>query len=179
MRKVVKKWFWVWQFEQEERWLNHMAAQGLALVGVSLGRYEFEECLPGEYGIRLELLEQGPASPEGERYISFLEETGAQQVGSYMNWVYFRKKTADGPFDLHSDLKSRCDHLKRIERLLLPLAIMNIGLGLNSLIQYLAHGLVLNLIGLVNLALAGWILWGARKLNKQRKALEAEARIFE
>lgn len=179
MRKVVKKWFWVWQFEQEERWLNHMAAQGLALVGVSWVRYEFEECRPGEYGVRLELLEHGPATPEGERYIAFLEETGAQQVGSYMNWVYFRKKTADGPFDLHSDLKSRAEHLKRIERLLWPLAVMNIGLGLNSLIQYAINRFGFSLIGLVNLALAGWILWGARKLNKQRKALEAEARIFE
>ena len=179
MRKVVRKWFWVWQFEQEERWLNHMAAQGLALVAVGLGRYEFEECLPGEYGIRLELLEHGPATPEGERYIAFLEETGAQQIGSYMRWVYFRKKTADGPFDLHSDLKSRAEHLKRMERLLWPLAVMNLAFGLNNLIQYAINRFGFSLLGLVNLFLAGWLLWGIRKLNKQRKALEAEGQIFE
>jgi len=29
--KKVFRWFWVWDFEKEERWLNEMAAQGWAL----------------------------------------------------------------------------------------------------------------------------------------------------
>ena len=27
-RKTVYKWFWVWEFEREERWLNAMAQSG-------------------------------------------------------------------------------------------------------------------------------------------------------
>ena len=27
-RKTVWKWFWVWDFEKEERWLNEMALAG-------------------------------------------------------------------------------------------------------------------------------------------------------
>ena len=44
MRKTIRKWFWVWDFDKEERWLNEMAAQGLALVDVGFARYAFEEC---------------------------------------------------------------------------------------------------------------------------------------
>ena len=27
-RKTMTRWFWVWQFEKEEAWLNEMAASG-------------------------------------------------------------------------------------------------------------------------------------------------------
>jgi hypothetical protein len=27
-RKTITKWFWVWQYEDEEKWLNEMAAGG-------------------------------------------------------------------------------------------------------------------------------------------------------
>ena len=27
-RKTIRKWFWVWEFEKEENWLNEMAANG-------------------------------------------------------------------------------------------------------------------------------------------------------
>ena len=27
-RKTITKWFWVWQFEKEEEWLNEMSANG-------------------------------------------------------------------------------------------------------------------------------------------------------
>ncbi|MBQ2899558.1 MAG: DUF2812 domain-containing protein, partial [Oscillospiraceae bacterium] len=32
MKKVIKKMFWAWDFEKEEKWLNEMSAKGLALV---------------------------------------------------------------------------------------------------------------------------------------------------
>ncbi|MBQ3859711.1 MAG: DUF2812 domain-containing protein, partial [Clostridia bacterium] len=51
MRTTVRKWFWGWDFDKEEAWLNEMAAKGLALVSVGLGRYEFEETEPGEYRV--------------------------------------------------------------------------------------------------------------------------------
>jgi hypothetical protein len=53
--KTVHKWFWVWDFEKEERWLNEMALEGWALVAVGWCRYVFERCEPGAYMIRLEM----------------------------------------------------------------------------------------------------------------------------
>ena len=82
MRKTVRKWFWVWDFDKEEQWLNEMAAKGLALVGTGFCRYDFEECVPGAYQVRLELLENQLQHAESQQYIRFLEETGVEQAGN-------------------------------------------------------------------------------------------------
>ena len=29
--KKVRKWYWIWEFEEEERWLNQMADAGWVL----------------------------------------------------------------------------------------------------------------------------------------------------
>ena len=41
MRLTKHRWYWVWEYEKEEQWLNQMAAQGWALVSVGYCRYEF------------------------------------------------------------------------------------------------------------------------------------------
>jgi hypothetical protein len=60
-------------FEKEEMWLNEMAAKGLALVAVGFGAYTFEESLPGEIHIRLELLDNLPSHAKALNIIKFLE----------------------------------------------------------------------------------------------------------
>ena len=52
-RKTVTKWFWVWQFEKEEEWLNEMAANGWVLESVGFCRYTFVRCEPGTYSVRI------------------------------------------------------------------------------------------------------------------------------
>ena len=54
-RKTVHKWFWVWDFEKEERWFNVMAQTGWLLDGVGFCTYHFVPCTPGEYAVRLEM----------------------------------------------------------------------------------------------------------------------------
>ena len=179
MRKTVRKWFWVWDFDREEQWLNDMAAQGLALVDVGFCRYEFEECLPGEYQIRLELLENQMKHDESRQYIRFLEETGVEQVGNYFRWAYFRKKAADGPFDLYSDLASRIKHLKRIIALILPISGANLCIGFVNVGNATGTGISLANVGYINLALGILGCFGAWKLGQKRKRLEQEAQIFE
>ena len=118
MRRTICKWFFTWDFEKEERWLNEMAARGLALISVTFCAYTFEQTEPGEYGVRLELLEYLPSNPESEQYIRFLESTGVEHVGSMIRWAYFRKKRAEGEFDLFSDFGCRIRHLNRMLALL-------------------------------------------------------------
>ena len=136
MRKTVYKWFWVWQFDKEEKWLNEMAARGLALSSMHFIKYIFEETEPGEYQVRLELLDNSPNHPESERYIRFIEETGGEQVASWINWVYFRKKTADGPFELFSDNSSRIKMLNRVLSLLTTRGVMCLLAGGYNLFLY-------------------------------------------
>ena len=49
----------------------------------------------GEYAVRIQLLEKVPADAESAKYLAFLEETGAEHVGSWIRWVYLRRRTAE------------------------------------------------------------------------------------
>jgi len=131
MRVIKRKLFFAWQFEEEEAWLNEMSKKGLHLVAVSplQIKYEFEKLENKEYTYRIEFLEDLPSSRKGQDYLNFLDELEIEQVGSYIRWVYLRKDKAKGIFELHSDVKSKIEHYKRIRMLFLvftPLMVANV-----------------------------------------------------
>lgn len=125
MKQKFHKFFWAWEYEKEIQWINDMAAKGFGLCHVGLCTYWFEDCEPGEYIYGLELAEHSPSSLAGREYLDFLSECGTEYVSSWLRWIYLRRKTADGPFNLHNDLDSRLSHLKRVFLLLLPVILMN------------------------------------------------------
>lgn len=180
MRTTIRKWFWAWEFDQEEKWLEEMAAKGQALVSARYATYEFEECTPGEYAVRLEMLEHTPDSEEGKQYIEFVESTGAEYIGHVMKWVYFRKKTADGPFELHGDNATRIKHLGGIIRLLKPLMAVNVGMGAYNLSIGIGLNSVVNVVCAGLSAAVAWLLYrGLVKLNDKKLQLEKESQLFE
>lgn len=124
MTRTTRKWFWVWDYDKEEKWLNKMAAMGLAMTGVGFARYTFKEGVPGEYVYRLQLLENLPGHTESVQYLRFLEETGVEHVASMNRWVYLRKKAADGPFEVFSDLESQIKLLRPVCTLLFALTLI-------------------------------------------------------
>ncbi len=134
MRTKKFKAFPEWEYEKEEAWLNELAAKGQALVSLR-SLYEFEETEPGEYIIRMELLSDGPKSLDGEKYIRFVEDTGAEYIGHSGKWVYFRRKAAEGPFELHSDNETRIRHLQRIIRSHWSTITFNIVMGSTFLLR--------------------------------------------
>lgn len=140
MRTIKYKWFWAWDFDKEEKWLKAMSAKGLSLESVGFCRYVFEEGTPGEYDVRLELLDNFPGHKESIRYIRFVEETGAEYIGNVNRWVYFRKKAELEEFDLFSDIDSKAKHINRIQLLtgvVLMLMIINI---MNLIHLYFDYG---------------------------------------
>ena len=180
MRQVIRKWFWAWEFDKEEQWLNDMAARGKALLSARYATYEFEDSEPGEYAIRLEMLENSPTSHEGQQYIEFVESTGAEYVGRVMKWVYFRKRTADGLFELHGDNATRIKHLGGIIRLLKPLMALNVGCGVYNLCIGIGLNSVANVVCAAASGAVAWLLYqGMVKLNEKKKQLEKEAQLFE
>lgn len=180
MRQVIRKWFWAWEFDKEETWLNDMAAQGKALVSARYMTYEFEDSAPGEYAVRLEMLENAPDSEEGRQYIDFVESTGAEYVGKVMKWVYFRRKTADGPFELHGDNATRIKHLGGIIRLLKLLMAVNVGCGVYNLCIGIASGSVVNVeCACLSAAVTVLLARGLVKLNEKKKQLEKDSQLFE
>lgn len=99
-KKTIHRWWWAWNFDKEEQWLNEMAMEGWALYDTGFCVYHFEKTEPGEYMIRLEMHKPDYA------YEAFMEETGAQHVGRQVQWAYFRKKASQGSFDIFSDIDS-------------------------------------------------------------------------
>ena len=123
MKKVKYRLFWVWQFDEEENWINEMAEAGWNLTKVGFAKYTFEDGTPGEYQYRLEFLGEKPDNAQSQDCIAFLEETGAQYIGEFNRWVYLRKKTDDGPFELFSDIASSIEYLQKRKSWLIPLLI--------------------------------------------------------
>lgn len=167
-RKTIRKWFWAWDFDKEEEWLENMACNGWVLDGVGFCTYHFIKTEPGEYSVRLQYL---PIAEENTDYTNLLEESGAERVGRMVQWVYYRKKTADGPFQLFSDLDSRITHLDKIAKLMLIVAVANLLIGVVN-----SHNPSISL-GWINLLVASLVTYGVGRIHGKKEALEKE-RLF-
>ena len=179
MRQTIHKLFWVWDFDKEEKWLNEMAAKGLSLVSVGFCKYEFEDSLPGEYKICLQLLDKMPRHPESKKYIDFLETTGAEQVGSFTRWVYFRKKATEGDFELFSDNDSRLKYLSSVISFVSLITVGNWIAGINNVFIATTFPSPINYVGILNLLIGLVGTWGIIRLMRKRKKMKQEGQLFE
>ncbi len=165
-RKTTYKLLFVWNFEKEEQWLNEMAVEGWALVDVGFCRYIFEKSEPGEYTVRLEM------HSEGDSYIDFMKETGAEYIGRVFNWIYFRKKTEDGTFNIFSDIDSKIKHLDKIGKLLAMVGFLNLFIGVINTFNP-TH------VGVINLLCATLLMYGLGRIHGKKESLEKEREIHE
>ena len=166
-RKKVVRWWWAWDFEKEERWLNNMATDGWVLDGVGYATYYFVRSEPGEYFIRLEMRDSS------DEYMRFMEEMGAEPAGQYFKWHYFRRKSELGTFDLYSDIDSRLEHLKRISRLLKIVGLANIIIGVANSIN------LGNALPVVNLLCGCLLMYGLGRIDGKADELKNERDIHE
>ncbi len=164
--RTVRKWIWVWDFDREEEWLNDMALNGWVLEGVGWCTYRFMRCEPGEYAVRLEM------HPYDEAYIDFMRETGAEYIGRMIAWVYFRKKTSEGAFDLFSDIDSRIRHLDRIGKMLAAVGGMNLVIGLVNTFSPAR-------LGSINLIVATLLMYALGRIHGKKESLARERTLHE
>lgn len=158
-KKTIHKWFWVWDFEKEETWLNEMAETGWVLDELGFCKYTFVKCEPGEYTVRLEMREFD------QEYLNFMEETGAEYVGRVVKFIYFRKKCECGKFDIFSDIDSRIQHLNRIGNMLLLIGIANLLIGIANSINAVD-------LGWINLLCATLLMYGLGRIHGKKEPLE-------
>jgi len=180
MIKTIRKIFFIWQFEEEEKWLNEMSAKGQQLCGVGFCTYHFKEATPNEYTYRLEMLENMPTHAKSVQYIKFLEDTGIEHIGSIFRWVYFRKKTNGEAFDIYSDIKSRISHLNRMMLLLGILTLANLINTLNMFSIWIRSGMTSTLT-IVAICLAACVLLGYGFISTyiKKRALKKEKMLHE
>lgn len=180
MRQTIRKLFWIWEFDKEEKWLNEMSLKGLQLSAVGLCKYVFDEGIPGEYSVRLELLENLPTQAESVQYIKFIEDTGAEYIGSITRWVYFRKKSTEGGFNLFSDIDSRIKHLKRILTLASVSCISAFLVSISNLSIYLNNGAAPNIFFSILFTLLGILIGcGFRQIYRKMSKLKKERELHE
>ena len=162
-RKTLYKWFFVWDFDKEEAWLNEMALNGWVLVDVGFCRYTFERCEPGEYIIRLEMHGSDPD------YVSFMEETGANYIGRCVQWLYFSRRSEYGEFNIFSDIDSKIGHLQGIARMLMIIGAMNLIIGMVNVNEF----------SRINLLCATLLMYGLGRIHGKIEYLENERRLHE
>ena len=166
-RKTLRKWFWVWEFEKEEQWLNSMAQSGWLLDSVGRCKFRFVPCEPGTYAVRLEM------RPSDAGYLDFMQQTGAEYVGRVVQWNYFRKKMEDGEFDLFSDLDSKIEHLKRIGKCLAGVSAANLLIGLVNTFNTTTN------LGWINLLVATVLMYGLGRIHGKLEAMEKDRLLTE
>ncbi|QSF46565.1 DUF2812 domain-containing protein [Paenibacillus tianjinensis] len=188
MSHTVRKLFF--NFEKEEQWLNNMAAKGLALTEYSLARYVFEDSAKGEYIYRIELLEDGIKGAKSVEYLQFMEEAGVERVPmnkgqvSYNKWVIFRRRASEGPFIIYSDTDSKIMHYRRIHRLWISLALMELIIGFLNVglvaMDYISIVSNINLVmGLMLIILGAAFLLFSLPVRKKINKLQSDKLIRE
>ena len=158
--------------DTETEWLNKMAADGWALTGFFAGFYRFEECEKGEYTYQVDLGDQ--LFSVSSEYRELMEELGVEIVTLWGYWIILRKRTADGPFELYTDVESQIEHYTKILRMFKVVCILEI---ICMLIE-VAGGLSGNPLGwAAAVLLASFVLVCVNAVGKTKGVLaELEAR---
>ena len=115
---IKSKWFWAWQDDKQETWLEEMSRQGLHLQAIKpFGRYVFEQGEPKDYSYRLDF---DKSSDKDSDYFQFIQDSGWERVAEVAGWQYWRKETAEGRTpEIFTDNESK---IRKYERLILGLA---------------------------------------------------------
>ncbi len=113
------KWFWAWQDDKEEAWLEEMSRQGLHLKATGLpGIYDFERGEPGDYAYRLDY---NTSHKDRAYYLQLFQDAGWEHCGRLGGWDYFRKPRKSGELmEIFSDRESK---ILKFNRLLTILVI--------------------------------------------------------
>lgn len=142
--------------DAEEVWLREMSLKGWAFKKFFLGFYTFEPCEPGEYNYQIDLLD----SWNGNKfdYASFMEGVGVEVVDQWWRWVYLRKKAADGPFEMYTDVESKIDLYRKIMnffKIALVIEVICFFIELTATIQTgnFVFGMFTVLLGAISLAI--------------------------
>ena len=114
--------------------------------------------------------------------MEFMEETGAEHVGTMKRWVYFRRPASDAPFEIWSDLDNKIKHMESIYRLSGILA----GVCVTAGVANLSIGLSADKFSSYNLGVAIpclifglFIAFGTGRMTKPLKRLKAERKLSE
>ena len=93
--------------DRETEWLNELARQGKALSGFFAGFYRFQDTAPGLWRYQVDFSDRFGSVTE--EYRALMDDLQIEIVQIWDYWVILRKRAADGPFEMYTDITS-CHH---------------------------------------------------------------------
>jgi hypothetical protein len=108
------RWFWPWQDEKEEGWLEKMSQEGWHLKSVGLPCvYLFSKGEPCHYTYRLDYMPADKA--KWDEYRQIFVDAGWEYTGEMSNWRYWRKQvTAGETAEIFTDTESKIRKYRRM-----------------------------------------------------------------
>jgi hypothetical protein len=110
---VTSKFFWPWDDDKEEHWLQEMSQKGLHLLKPGFfGRYTFAQSEPRNYIYRLDFF----TSPKKDNsYTQLFSDAGWHQIGEMGGWQYFRKEVTPGESaEIFTDTETKVQKYQRL-----------------------------------------------------------------
>lgn len=101
--------------DKETEWLNKMVSEGWALQSFFAGFYKFTPCEKGEYIYQIDLGDT--LYSVSDEYRELMGELGVEIIVLWGYWIILRKRAADGPFELYTDVDSELEHYRKIRRM--------------------------------------------------------------
>ncbi len=99
----IFKWWWAWEYERIESWLEEMESNGLRLVDTRVkGLYfYFERCQPVKARYCIDY--QNKLTPD---YVTLIRDDGWELYQIGMGWYILRKQYEDERPELYTDFES-------------------------------------------------------------------------
>ena len=168
-KRVVKvRLFFIWQASAEARWLEEMAAQGLALV-YAIPFYLFKRAQPEQvhYCHDYAVVKRADL----ENYIQLYQDAGWERVMRYGRWFYFKSKTSQQVFSDEQTLLHKSVGILKgllsifVFGLILSLSVALVGLAIDnpSLVDSMVGSIAI--FSIYTGVFAGLWYWRKRKVG--------------
>ncbi len=148
MSEVIKKRFYEWEFDKEEKWLNEMIEQGLVLKKVQGNSYTFTKCEPKEYKIKVEAVNMDFWSKKTQEHERIIKEAGAEIIDSqgvlYTTIrIYIKNKWDSEDFSLYYDNKAKLTQSNKmlLNQMVIFLIWVALGFNLNIYRDFISNPL--------------------------------------
>lgn len=135
--KIVRKTFFIHQYEKEEEFLSDMRKKGWKFQSLSVGiptKYVFTDCEPENYLYQLDFVAE---QEDTESYHQLFGDAGWEEVFQWQGmggkWYYFCKKDASSSERIYTDINSKAELFRKLSNRYLIYFLCTLLLALNGL----------------------------------------------
>lgn len=110
--------------DKETQWLNEMSQKGWAMTGFFAGFYRFEPCEKGKYTYQIDFGNE--FFSVSDDYREFMSDSDIEIIQSWGFWVFLRKLSSEGGFQLYTDVDSQIEHYKKIRNMFKAVTVIEL-----------------------------------------------------